>query len=232
MSATGAYIGSGSEQGLEIPACEKGSQEMQDALSRYRPACYWKAYQFLGNASDAEDVVQDALLSAYKNLDQFKGEAQISTWLTAIVINCARMHLRRRPRHGVLSLDERFGEDEQYCLSDLVPDAAPSPEAKCRQSELRRHLMQCVAQLSPSLRKAFELRDLEELTTSEAAHILGVPEGTVKARVSRARAKLRRLMRRALGKQMGPRSTRSSVAANGKQQQQSRASNGRPALLT
>lgn len=230
MPATDAYIGS--EQGLEIAAREKGSQEMQDALSRYRPVFYRQAYQYLGNASDAEDAVQDALLSAYKNLDQFKGEAQISTWLTAIVINCARMHLRRRPRHGVLSLDERFGEDEQFCLSDVLADATPSPEAKCRESELHRQLMQFVAQLSPSLRKAFELRDLEELTTSEAAHILGVPEGTVKARVSRARAKLRRLMRRALGKQTDPRSTRSSATANGTQQQQSRASNECPALLT
>jgi RNA polymerase sigma-70 factor, ECF subfamily len=229
MSATGAYIGS--EQGLQIAAREKGSQEMHNALSRYRTAFYRKAYQFVDNATDAEDVVQDALLLAYKNLDQFKGEAQISTWLTAIVINCARMHWRRRARQTALSLDEHFGEDEQFCLSDVLADATPNPEAKCHESELHRQLMQCVAQLSPSLRRAFELRDVEELTTSEAAHILGVPEGTVKARVSRARATLRRLMRRGFGKHMGRKSTRSSVTANRKQQQPSRASNECPVLL-
>lgn len=142
------------------------------------------------------------------------------------------MHLRRRSRQTLLSLDDHFGEDEQYCLSDVLADATPSPEAKCRESELHRHLMHFVAQLSPSLRTAFELRDLEELTTSEAAHILGVPEGTVKARVSRVRTKLRRLTRRALGRQTGPKQTRTALTSNSKKQQDSRASNERPALLT
>jgi RNA polymerase sigma-70 factor (ECF subfamily) len=194
----------GSEHGLTVLVHEKGTQEMQEVLSRYRPAFYRKAYQYLGNAADAEDAVQDALLSAYKNLDQFKGEAQMSTWLTAIVINCARMHLRRRPRQAPLSLDERFGDEEQYCASERLADSRPSPEDKCRESELRRHLLQFITELSPSLRKAFELRDLDELTTSEAADILGVAEGTVKAQVSRARAKLRRLMSRALGRRPSP----------------------------
>ena len=228
MLATETYIES--EQSLELAACERGTHEMRDALSRYRPVFYRKAYQFVGNAADAEDVVQDALLSAYKHLDQFKGQAQMSTWLTAIVINCARMHLRRRTRQAALSLDERFGEDEQYCLSDVLADATPSPEAKCRESELRRHLMQFVAELSPPLRKAFELRDLEELTTSEAAHILGVSEGTVKAQVSRARTKLRRLMRRALGKQR-PKPTRTTIAVKRKEQQDSQVCSECPAQL-
>lgn len=229
MSAAEAYIES--EQSLELAGSKRGTQEMQDALSRYRPVFYRKAYQYLGNASDAEDVVQDALLLAYKHLDQFKGQAQMSTWLTTIVINCARMHLRGRPRQTALSLDERFGEGEQYCLSDLLADRTPSPEVKCRESELRRHLMQSVAELSPSLRKAFELRDLEELTTSEATHFLGVPEGTVKAQVSRARAKLRRLMCRALGRQPRPKPTRTTTAAKGKEQQESQLCSECPALL-
>ncbi len=213
MSATDTYIEN--EQSFELAGGEKGAQEMQETLSRYRPVFYRKAYQYTGNASDAEDVVQDALLSAYKHLDQFKGQAQMSTWLTAIVVNCARMHLRGRPRHAALSLDERFGEDEQACLADVLADATPSPEAQCRESELRRQLMQFVAELSPSMRKAFELRDLEELTTSEAAHILGVPEGTVKAQVSRARTKLGRLMRQALGKRPRPKPTRTTIAVKG-----------------
>src|SRR5438132_7766943 len=203
MPATEAYIAS--EQGLTRRVREEGVQEIQDVVSRYRPAFFRKAYQFLGNAADAEDAVQDAILSAYKNLDQFKGEAQMSTWLTSIVINCARMRLRKRPRQAAVSLDQRFeGEEQDYCLSDRLADNRPSPEDKCRESELHRHVMQFVAELSPSLRKAFELRDLEDLTTSEAADILGVPEATVKAQVSRARAKLRRLMRRALRSQSGP----------------------------
>ena len=122
----------------------------------------------------------------------------MSTWLTTIVMNCARMQLRRRSRQSLLSLDEQFGEESDLCLLDGLADDRPCPEVECQKSELRGHLMQFVEQLSPCLRKAFQLRDLDGLTTREAAHILGVPDGTVKAQLARARTKLKRFMRRAL----------------------------------
>src|ERR1700676_496344 len=186
----GAYV--------DMSTRKNGMREMQDVLSRYLPRFYRSAYRQLGNEADAEDAVQDALLAAYKHLDQFKGQAQMSTWLTAIVTNCARMQLRKRPRQTHLSLDERFGEDQEFCLSDLLAAGEPSPEDETRASELHRNVMRFVAQLSPPLRKAFQLRELEGLSTSEAAHVLGVADGTVKAQLARARAKLRRLMRRTL----------------------------------
>jgi len=114
MQATEEYIGSKQPSDIRIP--EARTREMQDALSRYRPMLQRRAYQQLGNAADAEDAVQDALLSAYKHLDQFKGQAQVSTWLNAIVTNCARMQLRRRPRQLHLSLDERFGDEKEFLL--------------------------------------------------------------------------------------------------------------------
>jgi RNA polymerase sigma-70 factor (ECF subfamily) len=172
--------------------------ELQDILSGYRPRFYRSAYRQLGNAADAEDAVQEAMLSAFVHLDQFKGDAQMSTWLTSILTNCARMQMRRRPRRLHVSLDEPFGEDQEYCLSDRLADSGPSPEDECRNSELRSHLLQSVAQLSPSLRRAFELRDLDGLSVREAARVLGLAEGTVKAQLSRARVKLTRLMRRAI----------------------------------
>jgi RNA polymerase sigma-70 factor (ECF subfamily) len=196
MQATETFIGS--EPRLDLRIADNENLEMQDVLSRCLPLFYRKAYRHLGNAADAEDAVQDALLAAYKHLDQFRGQSQLSTWLTAIVINCARMHLRKRPRQPHLSLDERFGEDQEYSVSDRLAHRGPSPEDECRNSELDRRLTQFTEQLSPPLRKAFQLRELDGLTTSEAAQILGVPDGTVKARVSRARAKLRRLMCRTL----------------------------------
>jgi RNA polymerase sigma-70 factor (ECF subfamily) len=196
MQATGSYIGS--EGRFDVRVRENGTREMQDVLTRCLRSFYRNAYRHLGNAADAEDAVQDALLSAYKHLDQFKGDAQMSTWLTAIVTNCARMQLRRRPRQAYVSLDEEFGEEQKYSLSERLAARGPSPEEECRMSELHGRLMELAEQLSPPLRKAFQLRDVEGLTTSEAAHILGVAEGTVKAQVARARAKLRRLMSRAL----------------------------------
>jgi RNA polymerase sigma-70 factor (ECF subfamily) len=199
MQAQEAY--SGTEQGLEVHIREKQTRELQDVLSRHLPLFHRRAYRHLGNAADAEDAVQEAVLSAYKHLDQFKGQAQMSTWLTAIVINSARMQLRRRPRQVHVSLDERFGEEQEYSLSERLADRGPSPEERCRTSELHGRLLQLVAELSPPLRKAFQLRELDGLSTGEAAHVLGVPEGTVKAQLARARAKLARLMRRALNAQ-------------------------------
>lgn len=188
----------GREEQIDVSSLENGTREMQDVLSRCLPRFYRSAYRQLGNAADAEDAVQDALLAAYKHLDQFKGQAQMSTWLTAIVTNSARMQLRRRPRQPHVSLDEPCGEDPEYCLSERLPNSGLTPEEECRNAEFRRHLLQSLAQLSPSLRKAFELRDLGGRSVKEAAHTLGLAEGTVKAQLSRARAKLARVMRRLL----------------------------------
>jgi RNA polymerase sigma-70 factor (ECF subfamily) len=188
----------GGEAKTNFSMRENGIRELQEVLSRYLPRFYSSAYRQLGNAADAEDAVQDALLAAYLHLDQFRGQAQMSTWITSIVTNCARMQLRRRPRQLHLSLEEPCGEDQEYCWSDRLADSGPSPEDECRNSELRRRLLQSVAQLSPSLRRAFELRDLDGHSVREAARTMGLAEGTVKAHLSRGRAKVTRLIRQAL----------------------------------
>jgi RNA polymerase sigma-70 factor (ECF subfamily) len=169
------------------------AQELDSVVSRYLPMFYKRAFRFLGNATDAEDAVQDALLSAYKHLGQFRGQAQLSTWLTTIVTNAARMQLRRR-RGSYLSLDQEQGEDG-LTFSERLPDLKPSPEEVCSTAETRDRLVEGVKQLSPKLRKTFQLRDIDGLTTKEAALVLGVPQGTVKAQLARARAKLARIIR-------------------------------------
>jgi RNA polymerase sigma-70 factor, ECF subfamily len=190
-----AYIAN--QAPLNVSNAHSVDEEMNRAFLRYRASFFKSAYRFLENVADAEDAVQDALLSAYKHIDQFRGEAQMSTWLTAIVSNCARMRLRKRPRQIHVSLDDPIGKEQKYSMSELLADGRPSPEDECRNSELHVLLRELAMQLSPTLRRAFELRDLDGLSTSEAAHILDVADGTVKAQLSRARAQLRRLMHRA-----------------------------------
>jgi len=151
--------------------------------------------RLLGNAADAEDAVQEALLAAYKHINQFRGQAQISTWITTIVRNCALMQLRKRPRQIHFPLDEQFREEQPRALWEALADERPSPEDECRTSELTTHLRKCTALLSPTLRRTFQLRVVEGLSILETARILGVPHGTVKAQMSRARAKLSRHMR-------------------------------------
>ena len=182
-----------SERHLDVRTLEKETQEMKEVLTRRMPSFYKRAHRYLDNAADAEDAVQDALLSACQHLDQFKGQSKMSTWLTTIVINSALTKLRRRPRQIHMSLDDQFGEEPGYCVSDRLADQSLSPEDECIKSDLHGHLMHFVEELPPSLNKAFRLRDLDWLTTSEAAQVLGVADVTVKAQVSRARARLKHL---------------------------------------
>jgi RNA polymerase sigma-70 factor (ECF subfamily) len=140
---------------------QRAIQEMENVLSKRGRSLHRRAYRFLGNTADAEDAVQDALLSAYKHLSEFRGESQMSTWLTAIVCNSARMRLRRRSRRQHLSLDDRIGEQKQYSVSERLTYQGPSPEDACRGSELATRVVALLPHLSPSLRNAFELRDLK-----------------------------------------------------------------------
>ena len=183
------------------------TEELDWVVSRYLPMFYKRALRFLGNAADAEDAVQDALLSAYRHLGQFRGQAQLSTWLMTIVTNAARMQLRRR-HSGYFSLDQEQGED-RLTFSERLPDSKPSPEEVCSTVEARNRLVEGVERLSPKLRRAFQLRDIDGLTTKEAAHVLGVPQGTVKARLARARVRLARVVR---GKPVRQRSRTVSVS--------------------
>ena len=173
-------------------------EEFTDVVERRLRAFQQQALRRLGNVADAEDAVQDALLSAYTHLNQFKGQAQMSTWLTTIVINSARMKLRRRPRQLHIPLERQDGEHERIAFVDTLSDHRPNPEEICREEEFGQHIAQCSERLSPSLRETFQLRDVCGLTIRETAKVLEVPHGTVKARLARARADLKEKVRESL----------------------------------
>jgi len=196
MPNTNAYVGA--DAPLEIPGREGITEAFRDILSRRLASFYTKAYRMLGNRPDAEDAVQDALLAAYAHLDQFKGQSEMSTWVTAIVHNCALLQLRKRRRHVYVSLDEPTGEPEAVSGSEHLADHRPNPEDECQHSELSTRLTHFYSQLSPTLSRTFRLRDIEGLSIRETARILRIPRGTVKARSTRARNKLKKLMQRAL----------------------------------
>jgi RNA polymerase sigma-70 factor (ECF subfamily) len=167
-------------EGVALESGTPSPAQMMAVLSRRLPYLYRYAYRVLGNKADAEDAVQDALLAAFEHLDQFRGDAQLSTWLTAIVINCVRMQLCKRSRHIHISLESRIGEEQEHPLSDILVDDRPNPEDECHRSTLNARLMKSAAQLSPILRKTFHLRFVDHLSVCETARVLGVPTGTVK----------------------------------------------------
>ena len=197
MPNTNAYVGA--DGPLEIPGRDGLTQAFRHILSKRLASFYRKAYRILGNRADAEDAVQDALLAAYAHLDQFHGQSEMSTWVTAIVHNCALLQLRKRRRHVYVSLDEPAGESEAVSRSEQLADHKPSPEDECEHSELSTRLTHLYSQLSPTLSRTFRLRDIEGLSIRETARTLRIPQGTVKAQSARARKKLKQLMQRALG---------------------------------
>jgi RNA polymerase sigma factor (sigma-70 family) len=128
----------GERDGREAIGGEQGTvQQLEQILASGLPSLYRRAYRILGNAADAEDAVQDALLAAYKHLGQFKRQSQLSTWLIAIVLNCARMQLRRRPRYVHVSLEESTVELQSVSVSEQLADHRPNPEHEFIESELK-----------------------------------------------------------------------------------------------
>ena len=163
--------------------------EFEDLLTRDLPRFRRLAMHWLRNAEDAEDAVQDALLSAFKNIAQFQGRAQMSTWLNAIVTNAARMKLRRRPRCQMLSLDQ-VPEKCDCTISEMLADPRPTPERTAEQCQLSELVTELIGNLPHSQRAALRLRQRHDFSVGEAAETLGVPVGTLKAQIARGRAKL------------------------------------------
>lgn len=178
-----------SEAALLNRAIAGDESALETLFARNSRALYQTALRLLGNPEDAEDALQEGMLSAYRNLRRFEGRSQFSTWLTRIVINAALMRRRSRRSHPAVSLDEDARE-EQVPAVERFPDDGPSPEDLYAGFELSERLRKNLEDLSPVLRRAFELREIAGLTADEAAKELGVSRNTLKARLWRARHQL------------------------------------------
>jgi len=189
MAATALQL---SPEPTAVECYQNRVQELTHIITHHSARFRRIALGHLSNVADAEDAVQDAVLSALTHVHQFRGHAKMSTWLTTIVINSARMRLRRRLRSVQLALDETDGQ--QDLLEDIVTDTRPGPEEAYREREIAETLAQATSRLSPTLRTTFQLRGIHGLSIRETADLLGVPTGTVKARLARARVRLREAM--------------------------------------
>lgn len=160
---------------------------------------YAICYRFTGSSTDAEDLTQEVFLKLYKNLSSFdvqKGSFQ--TWITTLARNLLVDHFRRtRLDRASESLDVSIdGEDGSPTMGDRLADAGPSQEQHVARLELQGRVQAALKQLSPELREAVILRDLEDMDYKEIAQVLRIPEGTVKSRISRGRGELARLLQR------------------------------------
>lgn len=174
-----------------VEAAKQGQIEaFEELVRRYDRNVFRIAQHITQNREDAEDVVQDAFLKAYGNLNQFQGQSKFYTWLVRIAVNEALMKLRRRRPERTVSLDQDVETDEDSIPRE-VADWSPNPEQQYNQAELRDLLQRTIQGLPSGFRTVFVLRDVEGLSTEETAEALGLSIPAVKSRLLRARLQLR-----------------------------------------
>ena len=166
-------------------------------IGRYEDKMYRLAFRFMRNESDAKEVVQDTLLSVWRNLDSFKGDAQFSSWLYRVTANAALMRLRTQRRHPEVStedLEPGFLDTRPPAYGRIAPAGenwARRPDDELQSEELRQRIQAAVDKLPEIYREVFLIRDVDGMSTEETAEILGVSVPTVKTRLHRARMALR-----------------------------------------
>ena len=189
---------------LQLVQAAKGGDvsAFEDLVKRYDRNVFRIAQHITQNREDAEDVVQDAFLKAYQNLGQFQGQSKFYTWLVRIAVNEALMRLRRRRPERMVSLDEDVNTEDDSVPRE-VADWSPNPEQQYSQAELKDILTRTIQGLPPSFRTVFVLRDVEGLSTEEAAEALDLSIPAVKSRLLRARLQLRERLSRYFQKRNG-----------------------------
>lgn len=169
---------------------------------------YRLALKMMGNPQDAEDILQETFLKAYRGIQNFAGRSSLSTWLYRIATNEALMALRRKQLNTV-SLDEPLQTEEGEQEPLQIVDWCCLPEKELLSTETRGWLDKAIERLSPALRIVFVLRDVEGLSTLEVAQALNLSEEAVKTRLSRARMRLREELSVYFGEQMEKQNDRS-----------------------
>jgi RNA polymerase sigma-70 factor (ECF subfamily) len=157
-------------------------------LPQLRRTAAW----MLPNSDDSEDAVQDGLLLAYRNLNQFQGRAKFSTWLHRIVINTSLGQMRRQRSRPTSSIDQEASSEEPSSIADILIDPRPNPEQKYIKDERSRILAEILEDLPTTSRMVIQLMDIEGLSGREAAQKLGISPSALKARHHRARQSILR----------------------------------------
>lgn len=159
------------------------------------------AYRMTGNYDDAADIVQESFLSAYKAIKNFRGEAKFSTWLYGIVVNHSRNRVRHtsgRAYHEPVSLDADRATGNEARPIDPASGEMPVIDLLV-QREMQEKVQQCINDLEKDHREILVLRDIQGFSYEEITEMLGLPDGTVKSRLSRARSAIKERFKKVFG---------------------------------
>jgi RNA polymerase sigma-70 factor, ECF subfamily len=184
-----------SETSLVHAAKDGDLSAFEELVRRYDRKVIRIAFHITHNQEDAEDAAQDAFLKAFRGLAHFEEKSRFSTWLFRIAVNESLMKVRQRRGFQVVSIEQDNNEDPDALPLEIV-DWSPNPEQLYSQSELREILAKALRGLSSNYRTVFLLRDVEGLSIEETAEVLNLSISAVKARLMRARLRLRERLNR------------------------------------
>ncbi len=171
----------------------------QEIVQQYHRRIYNICYRFSGSPDDAADLAQEVFIKMYRTLSTFDTtRASFMTWVTTVTRNLLVDHFRKGKYDRVTdSLDATAGNQEDgLTLAEKLEDRSAGPEAQVRSQETQKLVHDALQKLSPELREAVILRDLQDMDYKDIAIVLKVPEGTVKSRINRGRTELARLLQR------------------------------------
>ncbi len=179
------------EESVLVTEAKAGSYEaFEELVNRYEKKIYRLGLNLTGNPEDAEDMLQETFLKAYEHLPNFREDSRFYTWIVRIAINQGLMKLRKRRSSKEVQMEDATNDDGEVIPREFA-DWRPNPEQEMERAELENILQNAARALPMTFRTVFFLRDVEGLSTEETAEMLNLSEGAVKARLFRARLRLR-----------------------------------------
>lgn len=190
-----------SSHGVDVDAILDGDREaFNELVRRESPRLFRVIVRIVNDEDEARSIMQETFLQAYEGLDSFRGDSKLTTWLYAIGINQARAALRKKKRYNPLDEEDIERLQPTFRKGMYAEKVEPwSPEKMAERSERKRLVHEAIDQLPETYREVVILRDLEELSTAEAAEVVGITEGALRVRLHRARQALRGLLARHFG---------------------------------
>jgi len=191
IMANSPETGLAKDESVLVTEAKAGSYEaFEELVNRYEKKIYRLGLNLTGNPEDAEDILQEAFLKAYEHLPTFREDSRFYTWIVRIAINQGLMKLRKRRSSREVQIEDASNDDGEVIPRDFA-DWRPNPEQEMERTELETILQDAARSLPMTFRTVFFLRDVEGLSTEETAEMLNLSEGAVKARLFRARLRLR-----------------------------------------
>ena len=188
-----------------VRRCVEGDhQAWAELVAGQQRRVYALCYRFTNSSHDAEDLTQDVFIKVYGNLRSFDAaRGSFPTWITTLTRNLLVDHFRRsRQQRATDSIDAGWDQANEGPQAEPLVDQRTTPYQQAVQGQLQRMVQLALAKVSPELREAVILRDLQDMDYKEIADVLAIPQGTVKSRISRGRAELARLLERTKGQVM------------------------------